>query len=70
MFDLGDPGDAHAHRGRDVSLGEAELLAGLRESVSAGLGQQRARADLDLFGGDPGRVDAPRQTEVTSSARE
>ncbi|GAA4299957.1 hypothetical protein GCM10023178_04710 [Actinomadura luteofluorescens] len=42
MFDLGDPGDTHAHAGGKVFLSEAGVLAGFGELVSACFGQEPA----------------------------
>lgn len=51
MFDLRDAGDADAHRGRDVALGEAELLAGLSELVPAGWASS-VRAPASISSGE------------------
>src|SRR5260370_18764723 len=53
VLDLGYPGDADAHGGGDLLLGQAELLAGLGELVPAGLGEQPAGARGGFRGGDP-----------------
>ena len=56
VLDLGYPGDADAHRGGDLLLAQAELLAGLGELVPAGLGEQPTPARVDFLGGNPGSV--------------
>ena len=69
MLDLGHPGDAHPHRGRDLFLAQGQLLAGLGELVPAGLGEQSARAGLDFLGETPAACNSRSRSSQSRGVR-